>query len=166
MPYKLVKQEPDGSTRDLTEAELAAIEQHSMIAREWLTTSADRGWVKAALEIMKKVRACHKDVKLYLCVKVPQPVGVWNQELIDSYNSVVLHPNDLASIEARLKDAHGGSAFVSPDEWINAMRTVFRNSFVFNAPTDPVSASVLKAAETASLTFEREIKRLHGYQVI
>lgn len=162
--YKLVKQETDGSTRDLTDEELHAVEQYSMLAREWLSTAPDRGWVKAALEIMKKVRAAHKDVKLYLCIKVPQPAPLWSPELIANYNAIVFHPNDLGTIETRLKDKD--QAYATPDEWMNAVRTVFRNCFVFNAPSDPISAAVLKAAESASLVFEKEMKRLHGVTIL
>ncbi len=126
------------------------MENSSILASEWLSTTTDRGWVKAALEVHKKLKACHKDVKDWFCKPVPREVG--------DYHSIIFHATDLATIESRLKD----NGFASPDDWVAAVRTVFRNAFVYNRPTDPTGVKVLSVAEAASMAFEKEMLRLRG----
>ena len=114
---------------------------------------------------MKKVKGADANIKVYFCNPVPVLTGrnSWNAELVSSYNSLIFHKSDLGTIEARLKE--GG--FPSPAHWENAVRTAFRNSFVFNKPgLDAISDAVLAAAEAGSKVFELEICRLKGIPVV
>lgn len=157
----------------------------SLVASEWLSHGQDRSWVKSAFEVIKKAKLAHKDVKTYFCRPVPIMSGKdkWNDSLVLNYNSIILHKMDLGTIEAKLKE--GG--FASPAVWENvrqaecgslrlakdaltlcpqAMRSVFRNSFVFNRRGDPISDVVLDAAEAASTSFELEMLRLKGVSIV
>ncbi len=125
-----------------------------------MSLAPDRAWVKAALEIMKKLRSADKNVKLFFCVKVPAPT--WSQQLTQSYLSIIHHVTDLGTIEQALKDGR----YVTPDEWVAQVRTVFRNAFVFNDPRDATSKAILDCAENASKIFEKEMMRLRGVVVI
>lgn len=121
-----------------------------MLCTEWMSSEADRGWVKAALDVMRKVKACDKAavVKQWLCVPVPVHV-------VPDYPKVIFHPQDLGTIEAALKD----NGFASPDAWIAAMRTVFRNVDVYNKPDGGIGSLIISAADSASQVFEKEILR-------
>ncbi len=131
------------------------VEQTSVLCTEWMSTEADRGWVKAALDVMRKVKACDPSVKQWLCVPVPV-------EVVTDYPRVIFHPQDLGTIEAALKD----NGYGSPDAWIAAVRTVFRNVFVYNREDGGVGSKVIAAADAASQMFEKEMLRLRGVTVI
>ena len=132
------------------------MEQHSLLVNEWLSTTSDRGWVKAALEVMRKIKTCDQGplIREWLSVKVPV-------ERVPDYTSVIFHLHDLGSIEAALKD----NGFAGPDDWINAVRTVFRNVIVYNK-NDGIGAKIIAAAEAGSSVFEKEMYRLKGVTVI
>jgi len=185
--YKLVKLTPEtGAVSDLTEPDFAELEGKQPLAREWTSSGPDRQWVKAALEVMRKVKSSEQSVKLFL--GVPVPGAKWPPALVESYQKVIFHPTDLGTIEQQLKDG----SFAAPEEWESAVRRVFRNAFVFNNPDDPTSkavrtmgfdrerahsscltspivrplAQVLLSAEIASRTFEKEMMRLKGVTLL
>ncbi len=108
--------------------------------------------MKAANEVMKRLRSAHKDIRNWLYTPVPAAVT--------DYHVIIFHPMDLATVEARLKDG----SFATPDEWIAAVRTVFRNCFVYNrgGAADPTGAKVLAIADAGSAVFEKEMMRLRG----
>jgi hypothetical protein len=154
--YKLMKVQPDGAAPvELSEEDYAEVEKTSQLAREWLSLAPDRSWVKSACEVMKKLKQL-TNVRAFLCV--PVPAATWPPQLTHNYLSIVHHPSNLGSIEQQLKDGQ----LATPDAWVACVRTVFRNAFVFNAPTDPDSKAVLAAAELASRVFETEMMRLRG----
>ena len=128
-----------------------------MICTEWMSTEVDRGWVKAALEVMRKIKACDQGptVKHWLCVPVPL-------HQVPDYPRVIFHLQDLGTIEAKLKD----NGFASPNDWIAAVRTVFRNVFVYNKPDGGVGSKIIAAADSASHVFEKEMLRMRGITVI
>ena len=128
-----------------------------MLAAEWQSTTTARGWVKAALEVMRKMKGGEQAavVKQWLCVPVPV-------HMVPDYPRVIFHPQDLGSIEAALKD----NGFGSPDEWIAAVRTVFRNVFVYNKPDGGIGSKIIAAADATSNVFEKELLRLRGVTVL
>lgn len=137
-----------------------------MLCNEWQSTVADRQWVKAALAVLRTVKACDGNtgpanaahvpiVKAYLCVPVPI-------DQVRDYTNVIFHRQDLGTIEKNLKD----NGYASPDDWIAAMRTVFRNVFVYNKPDGGIGSIILAAADCASHVFEKELLRLRGITVI
>jgi hypothetical protein len=128
----------------------AAIESGSLLASEWLSSASDRGWVKAANEVLKRLRRAHKDASYWFGTPVPPAVS--------DYHKIIFHPMDLTTVETKLKD--GG--FATPDEWIAAVRTIFRNCFVYNRRDDPTGAKVLAIAEVVSAAFEKELLRMRG----
>ena len=128
-----------------------------MIMAEWMSMASDRGWVKAAKDVMKKVRSADraKDIKELLCVPVPL------HEVTD-YTRVIFHLEDLGTISKKLDD----NQFAGPDDWINAVRTVFRNAIVYNREDGSIGSKIIAAASSASTTFEKEMLRLKGVTVI
>lgn len=136
----------------------AEVEQtlDSKLFAEW-TGGEGREWVKAALSTMQKMKTCDQGavVKQWLCVPVPV-------EQVPDYPRVIFHPQDLGTIEAKLRS--GG--FASPDDWIAAVRTVFRNVFVYNKPDGGIGSVIIKAADCASGVFEKELLRLRGITVL
>ena len=131
----------------------AELEARPGVAAEWAGRMSDRGWVKAALEVMKKVKAQKDVVKFF-----DKPVSA----SVTDYHALIFHPVDLAALDASLRDGRLGS----PDEWAAAVRTMFRNAFVYNRPSDPFGAMVLRAAEAGSATFEKEMMRLRGIVIL
>jgi len=124
----------------------------------------DKRWVKTALEVTKRVKACHPKAKLYLVPASPVRSGKapWPPELCQTYLSVIHHPECFGEIEQRLK----AGFYSAPDDWISAMRRVTRNAFVYNSPNDTVGKDVLDGAEAASRLFEAEMLRLRGIRVV
>lgn len=110
--------------------------------------------MKVALEVTKRVKASHRDVKHWFCSAVP--------ETVTDYYTIIFHPTNLALIEAQLREG----AFETPEEWMASMRTVFRNAFVYNRASDETGRAVLAVAEAASSCFEREVLRLRGVVVL
>ena len=135
----------------------AEIEQQSLLVAEWMSTTSDRGWVKAALEVMRKVFRCEQGPFIKLMLAVPVPL-----DAVPDYTRVIFHLQDLGTIETTLKD----NGFAGPDDWINAMRTVFRNSIVYNKEDGGIGSDIIQAAEAASTVFEKEMLRLKGVTVI
>ena len=133
------------------------VEQHSLLVSEWMSTMADRGWVKTALEVMRKVKSCEQGPLIRQWLSVPVPV-----ERVPDYTNVIFHRHDLGTIESTLKD----NGFAGPDEWINAMRTVFRNVLVYNKQDGGIGSQLILAAEAGSSAFEKEMLRLKGVTVI
>lgn len=129
------------------------MEQGSLLANEWISTATDRGWVKTAVEVMRKISKC-KDIKL---LSTPVPL-----DLVRDYTTVIFHLQDLGSIEAALKE----NGFAGPDDWINAVRTVFRNATVYNKEDFDIGSMILAAAEAGSNVFEKEMLRLKGITVV
>ena len=119
------------------------------MAAEWQQRDASVTWVRTALEVVKKLKNKDAKIREFLCAPVPAAVS--------DYHHIILHPQDLGSIEARLRS--GG--FAHPDEWIAAVRTVFYNAFVYNRPVG-IGVAVLAAANAGSKLFEEELLRLRG----
>ena len=162
--YKLAKFVPGstGEPQELSEEDFAGLEAKQPLAKEWVGGATERLWVKAALDVMRKVKAADQagHIKQYLCV--PVPGSTWPPALVENYMRIVRHPTDLASIEKKLKE--GG--FSEPAEWESAVRRCFYNAYVYNAPTDDISKAVLAAAAAGSRAFEKEILRLKGVTVV
>ena len=133
------------------------MEQHSLLVSEWMSTTSDRGWVKTALEVMRKVKSCDQGPLIKAWLSVPVPV-----ERVPDYVNVIFHRHDLGTIETTLKD----NGFAGPDDWINAMRTVFRNVLVYNKQDNGIGSQIIAAAEAGSSAFEKEMLRLKGVTVI
>jgi hypothetical protein len=83
---------------------------------------------------------------------------------VKDYTSIIFHQQDLGTIQASLEK----KLFLSPDAWIAAVRTVFRNSLIYNSSQDDddTSCMVLLAARSASAVFEKEMMRLRGITAI
>jgi hypothetical protein len=161
--YKLAKFAPgSGEAQELSEEDFAALEAKQPLAKEWTGSATERLWVKAALDVMRKVKSADGGghIKLFLSVPVPGPN--WPPALVENYLRIVLHPIDLSSIEKRLKE--GG--FSEPVEWESAVRRVFYNAFVYNNPDDATSKQVLDAAVAGSRAFEKEMMRLKGVTIV
>jgi len=103
--------------------------------------------------VMRKISKC-KDIKL---LSTPVPL-----DLVRDYTTVIFHLQDLGSIEAALKE----NGFAGPDDWINAVRTVFRNATVYNKEDFDIGSMILAAAEAGSNVFEKEMLRLKGITVV
>jgi hypothetical protein len=139
----------------------AEVERNSKLAVEWLSTGTDCLWVKTALTVMKKLKSVRNASKWF---GQPVPASVLDPA-VTNYSSIIAHLEDLGSIETRLR----AGGFASPDAWVAAVRTVFRNAYAFNSrinrvtgQVDEVSCQILDAAEGASKLFEIEMMRLRG----
>lgn len=145
--YTLVKR--DAATGALAPLTPADTEELARLAspplRKELGGGGEPHWVATALKVMQEMRKAHPLVKTYFCVPVPV------HQVVD-YPSIIYHPQDLGSIEAGLKSG----ALGHPETWQAAVRTVFRNAYVYNkgGPVDPTGQVVLTVAEAASRVFE------------
>ena len=149
-PYKLMKLEPDGTPRPLTNAELKEFEKSHSTQCEWNKPlkSCARQWQKQCLNVLKKMTT---QKKLSWAFNEPvDPVALG----IPDYPAIIKHPMDLKTIEGLLLSG----AITTPDEFTALCRTVFRNAFVYNKPGQP--DGVRECAERLSLVFEKEILKL------
>ena len=97
-PYKLVKLEPDGTRRPLTNAEMKEFEKSHSSQCEWNKplTACTRQWQKQCLNLLKKMMT---QKKLSWAFNEPvDPVALG----IPDYPAIIKHPMDLRTIE----DAH------------------------------------------------------------
>jgi hypothetical protein len=149
-PYKLMKVEPDGTPRPLTNAELKEFEKSHSTQCEWNKPlkSCARQWQKQCLNVLKKMTT---QKKLSWAFNEPvDPVALG----IPDYPAIIKHPMDLKTIEGLLLSG----AITTPDEFTALCRTVFRNAFVYNKPGQ--ADGVRECAEKLSLVFEKEILKL------
>jgi hypothetical protein len=149
-PYKLVKVELDGTRRPLTAQELNALEKTHADVCEWTTplSQGRRKWQKSCAAILKKLLSMKKQAWPFI-----EPVD-WETLNIPDYPVIIKHPMDLKTIESKLNDG----LIESPDEFVALVRTVFRNSYVYNPPGDP--SGVRECAEKLSGAFEKELAKL------
>lgn len=149
-PYKLVKVEADGTRRPLTAQELNALEKTNADVCEWTSplSQGRRKWQKTCAGILKKLLSMKKQAWPFI-----EPVD-WEALRIPDYPVIIKHPMDLKTIESKLLDGH----IESPDEFVALVRTVFRNSYVYNPPGDP--SGVRECAEKLSQAFEKELGKL------
>lgn len=129
----------------------------SVLVSELISISTGLGWENTALDVMRKVKWCDEAVKMFLGSPVPS-------EHVPDYTSIIFHPTDLGTIQKKLKS----SGFVTPNDWINACRTAFRNALVYSKEGGSAGSAqaILQAAEAASTVFEKEMIRLHGITAI
>lgn len=149
-PYKLVKLEPDGARRPLTNAEMKEFEKSHSSQCEWnkSLSSCTRQWQKQCLNLLKKMMT---QKKLSWAFNEPvDPVALG----IPDYPAIIKHPMDLKTIEAMLTRGE----ITTPDEFTALCRTVFRNAFVYNKPGQP--DGVRECAEKLSLVFEKELAKM------
>jgi len=149
-PYKLVKLEPDGTPRPLTNQELREFEKTHSTQCEWNKNLAAcaRQWQKQCLNVLKKMITAKK---LSWAFNEPvDPVALG----IPDYPAIIKHPMDLKTIEGLLLSG----SITTPDEFTALVRTVFRNAFVYNKPGQ--ADGVRECAEKLSLVFEKEILKM------
>ena len=121
----------------------------SDLTTEWVSLQ-NRTWIQTAKKVMSKVLKV-PNIKTWFGVAVPN--SQWSEGLTQSYNQFIFHKQNLGSIEKAL----AGGLYAHPVAWENAVRTVFRNAFVFNKPgTD----GVLEIAAAGSEVFESNIAKL------
>ena len=149
-PYKLVKLEPDGTRRPLTNTEIKEFEKSHSSQCEWNKplTACTRQWQKQCMNLLKKMMT---QKKLSWAFNEPvDPVALG----IPDYPAIIKHPMDLRTIEGMLTRGE----ITTPDEFTALCRTVFRNAFVYNKPGQP--DGVRECAERLSLVFEKEIAKM------
>ena len=71
-----------------------------------------------------------------------------------SLDDIIKHPMDLATLEGLLVSG----AIETPDQFVAEMRTIFRNSYVYNRPGS--GDLVYESAEKLSLSFEKELLKM------
>ena len=150
-PYKLVKLEPDGTKRPLTNAELREFEKSHRSQCEWNMplSQCTRGWQKLCHNVLKKMFTTHKKLSWPFNEPV-DPVAFG----IPDYPDIIKHPMDLKTIESMLLSGQ----ITTPDEFTALCRTVFRNAYVYNKPG--AADGVREAAEKLSLVFEKEVAKM------
>ena len=148
--YRLVKLEPDGTKRPLTNAELKEFEKTHRAQCEWNIplTQCARGWQKQCLNLLKKMFGMKK-----LSWPFNEPVDPVVLGIPD-YIEIIKHPMDLKTIESMLLSGQ----IATPDEFTALCRTVFRNAYVYNKPGQ--QDGVREAAEKLSIVFEKEVAKM------
>lgn len=148
--YKLVKLEPDGTRRPLTNQEVKEFEKTHGAACEWNKplNACARQWQKQCLNLLKKMTM---QKKLSWAFNEPVDPVVLG---IPDYPNIIKHPMDLKTIEGMLL----AGEIATPDEFTALCRTVFRNAYVYNKPG--AADGVRECAEKLSLVFEKEIAKM------
>ena len=148
--YKLVKLEPDGTRRPLTNQEMKEFEKTHRSACEWNMplTNCTRQWQKQCTNLLKKMM---QQKKLSWPFNEPVDPVVLG---IPDYPTIIKHPMDLKTIEGKLQSGQ----ITTPDEFTALCRTVFRNAYVYNK--SGAADGVRECAEKLSLVFEKELAKM------
>lgn len=147
--YKLVKLEPDGTRRPLSSTEIKEFEKSHASQCEWNSSrGGQKQWQKQCLAIIKKLRSQRKQAWAF-----NEPVDPVALNIPD-YPDIIKHPMDLATLEGLL----ASGAIETPDQFVAQMRTIFRNSYVYNRPGS--GDLVYESAEKLSLSFEKELLKM------
>ena len=147
--YKLVKLEPDGTRRPLSNQEIKDFEKSHASQCEWNSSrGGQKQWQKQCLAIIKKLRSQRKQAWAF-----NEPVDHVALNIPD-YPDIIKHPMDLATLENTLVSG----AIETPDQFVAQMRTIFRNCYVYNKPGQV--DLVYESAEKLSLSFEKELLKM------
>jgi|TARA_B110000305_G_C19286739_1_gene562073 hypothetical protein len=147
--YKLVKLEPDGTRRPLSNQEIKEFEKSHAGQCEWNSSrGGQKQWQKQCLAIIKKLRSQRKQAWAF-----NEPVDPVALNIPD-YPDIIKHPMDLATLENTLVSG----AIETPDQFVAQMRTIFRNCYVYNKPGQV--DLVYESAEKLSLSFEKELLKM------
>jgi len=147
--YKVVKIDSEGVNlvvHDLTEAELDEFEaQNAKHAQDWTTPIKQSNWWKTCSRIIKMLLR-DRDAGPF-----KQPVDPEALKIPD-YFTYIKHPMDLGTIEKKLNACE----YKNPMEFVNDVRTVFRNCYIYNSQ----KSVVLLQAEELSRKFEEQLAQL------
>ena len=148
-PYKLVKLEPDGTRRPLSNTEIRSSRSRTASQCEWNKplTACTRQWQKQCMNLLKKMMTQKKLSWAFNEPVDPVALGI---------------PDAPPSSSTPWTSAPSGmltrGEITTPDEFTALCRTVFRNAFVYNKPGQP--DGVRECAERLSLVFEKEIAKM------
>eukprot|EP00462_Mataza_sp_D1_P000298 CAMPEP_0175090840 /NCGR_PEP_ID=MMETSP0086_2-20121207/1576_1 /TAXON_ID=136419 /ORGANISM="Unknown Unknown, Strain D1" /LENGTH=191 /DNA_ID=CAMNT_0016363527 /DNA_START=73 /DNA_END=648 /DNA_ORIENTATION=+ len=145
--YRLVKENADGTTVELTEEEIAEFEKRFPKHAEWNFPSQQQQWYKACQKLLDTVSK-HKWANPF---KVPVDYIAFQ---IPDYPTVIKHPMDLGTVRQKLKTKE----YTDPEQMISDVRLTFRNAFVYNKK----ETDIWIMAEAVSKYFEGELLALQG----
>lgn len=151
-PFKLVRTDPvTGQHSDLSQSEIEEIERNHPQIALWKNTptpgAPSPAWAKAAVKTVRQIK------KLKLASFFLAPVDYVALNLLE-YPNIVKHPMDLQTVESKLVAEPCG--YETPEEWINDMRTIWRNAYIFNDP----QSLVVSSARELSIKFELMLQEL------
>ena len=162
--YKLVRQQPavaitatstPGSSKrvpiydyDMTEPDYAAFAASNPASTLYSLppSSPAQPWLQSALKVTRSLS------KLKAAAPFLLPVDAVALNIPD-YTTIVRHPMDLQTVEARLSS---GGHYQSPLEWESDMRQIFCNAHLYNKPEHFVAI----AAKDCSIKFENMLLQI------
>lgn len=148
----LCKQEPDGTQRPLTPEELEEFcNKHKDVAEYFGKASKpipEQDWYKKCSFILEKLLSDSRFSEAFAHPVDPVALN------IPDYPSIILHPMDLGTIKTKLENHE----YDHPDDFIDDVRLVFRNCYVYNKS----ESAVYKWGAKLSRTFESALMKVRG----